>query len=65
MNQYWKCTVKVEWENEKGQVKFKKEPYIVSAISPTDAEAKVIKHMGTNDCEVINVSVTNIVDIIK
>lgn len=65
MEQYFKCVTKTEWEDDKGRVKFRREAYIVSAISPTDAEAKLIKHMGTTDCEVINIAVTNIVDIVK
>lgn len=65
MNQYYKCTVKTEFENEKGQVKFRREEYIVDAITPSDAEAKLIKHMGINDCEVVNIAATKIVDIVK
>lgn len=65
MNQYYKCTVKVEWENDKGQVKYRREEYIVDAITPSDAEKKLIEHMGTTDCEVINISATRIVDIVK
>jgi len=65
MEEYFKCVVKVEIEDDKGKIKYRKQPYIVSAISPTDAEAELIKHMGTIDCEVVNIALTNIVDIVK
>jgi hypothetical protein len=65
MNEYWKCTIKVEWENDKGQVKFRKETYIVNALNPTDVEARVIEHLKGTDVEIINISTTNIIDIIN
>ena len=65
MNEYWKCTVKVEWENDKGQVKFRKETYIVNALNPTDVEARVIEHLKGTDVEIVNISTTNIIDIIN
>ena len=65
MRQYWKCVVKVEWENEKGQVKFRKEEYIVNALNPTDVEARVTEHLKGSDFEIVNISVTKIMDIIN
>jgi len=65
MRQYWKCTVKIEWENEKGQVKYRKEEYIVNALNPTDVEARITEHLKGSDFEIINISVTKIVDIIN
>ena len=65
MDQYFRCVVKVEWENDKGQVKYKKEPYIVSAMSPTDVEAKMHVHLKGSDFEIMSITVTNIVDIIE
>jgi len=64
MNQYFKCAVKVEWENDKGQVKYRKEDYIVSGLTPTDVEAKMVEHLKGTDFEIISISVTKIVDII-
>jgi hypothetical protein len=65
MEQYYKATVKVQFEDKKGNVKFKREAYIVSAISPTDVEAKIAKELSTGDYEIVGINVTNIVDIIK
>lgn len=65
MNQYFKCTVKVEFEDAKGRQKFKKENYIVSAMTPTDVEAKMVKHLEGTDYEIVGINVLAIVDIIK
>ncbi|MCK9447124.1 DUF4494 family protein [bacterium] len=64
MNQYYKCVVKVSFEDKKGNVKYKKESYIVSAISPTDVEAKMAKQLSSEDYEIVGINTTNIVDII-
>ena len=65
MDQYYKATVKVQFEDKKGNVKFKREAYIVSALSPTEVEAKIAKELSTGDYEIVGINVTNIVDIIK
>jgi hypothetical protein len=64
-NNYFRATIKISYEDKKGNVKYKKENYIVSAVSPTDVEEKVAKHLGTEDYELIGVNVINIIDIIK
>jgi len=64
MNNYFKCTVKVEYETEKG-VKYRKEDYIVSAINPTDVEKKITEHLRGTDFEVFSITMTKIMDIIK
>lgn len=64
MNQYYRVTVKVSFEDRKGNEKFKKENYIVFGMSPTDVEEKLSKHLGMSDHEIIGVNLTNIVDII-
>jgi len=65
MNQYFKCVVKVEWENDKGQVKYRREEYVVNALNPTDVETKVTEHLKGSDFEILNISVTRIVSIIN
>ena len=45
MNQYYKCTVKMSFEDKKGNLKYRKDPYIVFAMSPTDVEAKIAKFL--------------------
>jgi hypothetical protein len=65
MNQYYRCKVKVEWENDRGQVKFRGEEYIVNALNPTDVESRVTEHLKGTDFEIVNISVTKIIDIIN
>ena len=65
MNQYYRCKVKVEWENDRGQVKYRGEEYIVNALNPTDVETRVTEHLKGTDFEIVNISVTKIVDIIN
>ena len=65
METYWKVTVKMSYETKNGQNRFKKESYLVSAVSPTDAEAKLAKSLGVADYEVVGINVTNIIDVIK
>lgn len=65
MQQYYRATVKMQYEDKKGNVKFKKENYIVYAMTPTDVEAKLSKHLGVEDYEIIGINTTNIIDIIK
>ena len=65
MNQYYKVTVKMQFEDKKGQIKFKKDSYIVFAVSPTDVESKLAKHLGVEDYEIVGINTTNIVDIVQ
>ena len=65
MNQYYKAQIKIQFEDKKGNLKYKRDSYIVSAVSPTDVEAKLAKHLGVEDYEVISISLVNIIDIIQ
>ena len=64
METYYKTTVKIAYETNKGALKYKSESYIVYAISPTDVEAKLAKELNGEDYEIKNISVTNIVGIL-
>lgn len=64
-NNFYKCTIKTETEDAKGRVKYKKENYIVEAVSPTDVEVIMAKHLEMADYEVVGINVINIVEIIK
>ena len=64
MNQYFKVSVKIETENDKGKVRYVRQNYLVSAMTPTDAEAKVTKECEGQDFEVTNIALTNIVDVL-
>ena len=63
MNQYYRVTIKMSFEDKKGNIKFKKENYIVYAMSPTDVEAKLAKHLGVEDYEIMGINTTNIIAI--
>lgn len=65
MNQWYKVTVKVEFEDAKGRQKFKKETYIVSALTPTEVENKIAKQLEATDYEIVGINTTNIVEIIN
>jgi len=66
-NAYFKCAVKVEYEDNKGRVKFRKEEYLVSAISPTDVEAKVVKEMegSMGEFEIVSIVLTKILSVLE
>lgn len=65
MEIYYKCTVKVSFEDKKGNLKFKKENYLVSAISPTDIDAKMAEYLKPTEYEIVGINVSNIMDVIK
>jgi hypothetical protein len=64
METYYKTTVKIAFEDKKGNLKYKSESYIVYAISPTDVETQIAEHLKGEDYEIKNISVSNIVDIL-
>ena len=64
-NNYFNCVVRIPGEDAKGRIKYRKEPYLVFAISPTDVEAKMRKELEGQDFEIVNVTLTRIVDVVK
>ena len=64
--QYYKCVVKVEYENDKGQVKVKKEEYLVNAVNATDVEKQIADEMegAMGDWEVVQISLTKILAVL-
>jgi hypothetical protein len=64
---YYKAQIKEDFEDAKGRLKKRSESYIVEAISPTDVEAKIAKHMegSVTDYTISSIVVTNIVDILR
>lgn len=63
--QYYKCGVKVEYENDKGQIKFRKEEYLVNAVSPTDVEEQITREMtGGGDFEIVSIVLTKILTVL-
>ena len=65
MEQYFKARIKVAYEDKKGNEKWRGEVYIVSGVNPTDVETKIHKHLTMSDFEIVSISVTKIIDIIK
>jgi hypothetical protein len=61
----FKAVIRVEYEDAKGRTKYKKENYIVEGVSPTDVETKIAKRLEGADYELIGVTLTNIIEIIK
>tara|TARA_B100000795_G_scaffold251153_1_gene219775 strand:+ start:489 stop:686 length:198 start_codon:yes stop_codon:yes gene_type:complete len=63
---YWQVDVKITLENEQGRIQKITEKYLVEAVSPTDAEAKVFKDFeGESNFEVNKVVKTKIIKIIS
>jgi len=64
-NNYYKCVVLTQIEDAKGRLKNRKENYIVSAVSPTDVEVKMAKHLQMSDYSIVGINILNIVEIVK
>ena len=63
---YWQVDVKLTLENEQGRIQKVTEKYLVEAVSPTDAEAKVYKDFeGESNFEVNKIVKTKIIKIIS
>lgn len=63
---YWQVDVKLTIENEQGRVQKVTEKYLVNAVTPTDAEAKVYKDFeGESNFTVEKVVKTKIIKIIE
>lgn len=64
-NQYFKCVVKVEYEDSKGRIKYRKEEYLVNAVNPTDVEVKITKEMeGAGEFEIVSIAQTKILSVL-
>ena len=64
-NNYYKCIVKTEFEDARGKMKYRRDEYVVSAVSPTDVEAKMTKELEGYDFEIAQITLTKIIDIIR
>jgi hypothetical protein len=66
MKIWFLCKVKYQKEEEDGRVKNLTEPYLVDAMSFTEAEARIYEKLGSvirGDFQVTHISKTNIIDI--
>jgi hypothetical protein len=64
-NNYFKCSVRIPGEDAKGRIKYRKDEYLVFAISPTDVEAKITKHLQGTDFEVTSIALTKILEVLN
>ena len=63
---YWQVGVKLTMEHESGKIQKVTEKYLVQAVSPTDAEAKVYKDFeGESNFTVDKIVKTKIIKIIS
>lgn len=66
MKIWFLCKVKYQKEEEDGRVKNITEPYLVDAMSFTEAEARIYEKLGSvirGDFQVTHISKTNIIDV--
>lgn len=63
--QYYKCGVKIEYVDEKGRPKKRREDYIVLAVSPTDVETKIHEELSMEDFEISSINLLKVVSIIE
>jgi hypothetical protein len=62
---YWQVDVKLTMKHESGKIQKVTEKYLVEAVSPTDAEAKVYKDFeGESNFTVDKIVKTKIIKII-
>lgn len=66
MNQFYLVKVSMEFDSGNGKMKVQKETYLVSAVSVTDAEAKMYDDFKgySYEWKVVSVTVTPIVKVI-
>ena len=63
---YWQVDVKLTMKHESGKIQKVTEKYLVEAVSPTDAEAKVYKDFeGESNFTVDKIVKTKIIKIIS
>ena len=66
MNNYWQVTVQLQHESDKGKIQRVNEQYIVSAVSATEAEAKIYKEFeGESNFTVVGVNQSKIIKVIE
>jgi hypothetical protein len=65
MNQFWTVTVQLEIENDRGRIQKIKENYLVDAVSPSHAEAKIYKVFeGKTNFTVTGVNKSKIIKVV-
>ena len=64
--EYWLVTVQLQFENDKGRIQKVREQYLVTAVSATDAEAKIYKEFeGESDFIVVGVNRSKIIKVVE
>jgi hypothetical protein len=63
---YWQVDVRLTMEHESGKIQYTTEKYLIDAVSPTDAEAKVFKDFeGESNFSITKIVKTKIIKIIE
>lgn len=64
--EYWQVKTQTEFENERGKVQKTSELFLVSAVSATDAEAKIYSHNeGLSNFRVVGVNKSRIIEVVQ
>jgi hypothetical protein len=63
-NVYYEARTKVETRSDKGKLKYRKDLYIIKAISPTEVEKILNEQLKGYDFEIENIKLTKILDIL-
>ena len=65
--QFFLVKVRVSSEDDKGKIKKRTEPYLVSAVNPTDAEVIITKAFETcpNEWEITSISQSKILEVLE
>jgi hypothetical protein len=63
---YWTVTVQLEHENDRGRIQKVREQYLVSAISATEAEAKIyVEFEGESNFSVVGAVQSKILKVLE
>lgn len=67
MAKYFQVSVKFKRENDKGKIKIVTERFLVDAMSVTEAEARVVKHLEScvDEYQISSASESRIVEVIE
>lgn len=67
MTKYFQVSVKFKRENDKGKIKIVTERYLVDAMSVTEAEARVVKHLESSidEYQISSAGESRIIEVIE
>jgi len=66
MQQFWQVKVQMEFENDRGRIQKTTENYLVEAVSPTDAEVRIVKEFeGESNFTVTSITKSKILKVVS